>query len=135
MAGVRGAYDKRSVLVRSVRIPTYYVRYAREASICEPDVTLRVGFVPSCAAIGKEKSTPLGVPLPMAAELGFEPRHTESESAVLPLHNSARYRRAALLIVKRLNILTHKFAVVNTFFYFSSFLYKLFLLNNKNLRA
>ena len=27
----------------------------------------------------------------MAAELGFEPRHTESESAVLPLHNSAIY--------------------------------------------
>ena len=26
----------------------------------------------------------------MAAELGFEPRQTESESAVLPLHNSAR---------------------------------------------
>lgn len=25
----------------------------------------------------------------VAAELGFEPRHTESESAVLPLHNSA----------------------------------------------
>ena len=25
----------------------------------------------------------------LAAELGFEPRHTESESAVLPLHNSA----------------------------------------------
>ena len=29
----------------------------------------------------------------MAAELGFEPRHTESESAVLPLHNSAIYAR------------------------------------------
>ena len=28
----------------------------------------------------------------MAAELGFEPRHTESESAVLPLHNSARFK-------------------------------------------
>ena len=27
----------------------------------------------------------------MAAELGFEPRHTESESAVLPLHNSAKF--------------------------------------------
>ena len=27
----------------------------------------------------------------LAAELGFEPRHTESESAVLPLHNSAKY--------------------------------------------
>ena len=26
----------------------------------------------------------------VAAELGFEPRHTESESAVLPLHNSAK---------------------------------------------
>lgn len=25
----------------------------------------------------------------MAAELGFEPRQTESESVVLPLHNSA----------------------------------------------
>ena len=25
----------------------------------------------------------------LVAELGFEPRHTESESAVLPLHNSA----------------------------------------------
>ena len=28
----------------------------------------------------------------MAAELGFEPRQTESESAVLPLHNSAMLR-------------------------------------------
>ena len=37
----------------------------------------------------KKKALLLGVPLSMAAELGFEPRHTESESAVLPLHNSA----------------------------------------------
>ena len=27
----------------------------------------------------------------LAAELGFEPRQTESESVVLPLHNSAIY--------------------------------------------
>ncbi len=27
----------------------------------------------------------------LAAELGFEPRQTESESVVLPLHNSALY--------------------------------------------
>ena len=27
----------------------------------------------------------------LAAEEGFEPSHTESESAVLPLHNSANY--------------------------------------------
>ena len=38
----------------------------------------------------------------MAAELGFEPRHTESESAVLPLHNSARY----MLAVWRLYIVS-----------------------------
>ena len=45
----------------------------------------------SSAAIDKEKALLFGVPLFMAAELGFEPRHTESESAVLPLHNSAKY--------------------------------------------
>ena len=33
----------------------------------------------------------------MAAELGFEPRHTESESAVLPLHNSALLLRLIIL--------------------------------------
>lgn len=27
----------------------------------------------------------------LAAELGFEPRQTESESVVLPLHNSAMF--------------------------------------------
>ena len=32
----------------------------------------------------------------MAAELGFEPRQTESESVVLPLHNSAIYLAAWL---------------------------------------
>ena len=35
------------------------------------------------------KKQPRCVSGPLAAELGFEPRHTESESAVLPLHNSA----------------------------------------------
>ena len=35
----------------------------------------------------------------MAAELGFEPRHTESESAVLPLHNSAKIRLRFLMLV------------------------------------
>ena len=37
-----------------------------------------------------KKSKPIGLDF-LAAELGFEPRHTESESAVLPLHNSARH--------------------------------------------
>ena len=36
----------------------------------------------------------------LAAELGFEPRHTESESAVLPLHNSAiSYCRSQRVLV------------------------------------
>ena len=47
----------------------------------------------------------------MAAELGFEPRHTESESAVLPLHNSARY----MLAVWRLYIVAQETAFVNSF--------------------
>ncbi len=43
----------------------------------------------------------------MAAELGFEPRHTESESAVLPLHNSAillksRFISATIYIIHAL---------------------------------
>ena len=33
----------------------------------------------------------------LVAELGFEPRQTESESAVLPLHNSAPVKKRTLL--------------------------------------
>jgi hypothetical protein len=52
----------------------------------------------------------------MAAELGFEPRHTESESAVLPLHNSA-----ISIVVKRFvstdnSYYTRFSEKVNTFF-------------------
>ena len=46
----------------------------------------------------------------MAGDLGFEPRHTESESAVLPLHNSARAFLSAQII------LTHKIGFVKCFF-------------------
>ena len=58
-------------------------------AVCEPGFASRAVFVPSLAA--KTKKTPRGCLFVLAAELGFEPRHTESESAVLPLHNSARY--------------------------------------------
>ena len=68
-------------------------RYAQSANLAKAKAVYACCMTAtegrSSAAIGKEKGTPLGVPLPMAAELGFEPRHTESESAVLPLHNSA----------------------------------------------
>ena len=47
----------------------------------------------------------------LAAELGFEPRHTESESAVLPLHNSAR----CMLAVWRLYIVAQEKAFVKGF--------------------
>ena len=53
---------------------------------------------------GKRK--PQGISLGvLAAEEGFEPSQTESESGVLPLHNSAKrksYYNAKLKIVKRL---------------------------------
>ena len=59
-----------------------------------------------CSAFKNKR--PLGVSglLFLAAELGFEPRHTESESAVLPLHNSA----------KCVDIISQDIRVVNCFF-------------------
>ena len=59
----------------------------------------------------KEKTDHKGRFLLLAAELGFEPRHTESESAVLPLHNSAKY----YYLFRTDYILTHKFAFVKRF--------------------
>ena len=60
----------------------------------------------TCSAFKNKR--PLGVSglLFLAAELGFEPRHTESESAVLPLHNSA----------KCVDIISQDKKVVNYFF-------------------
>ncbi len=44
-----------------------------------------------CGLRDKKRPNPkqIGFGVTLAAELGFEPRQTESESAVLPLHNSA----------------------------------------------
>ena len=47
----------------------------------------------------------------MAAELGFEPRQTESESAVLPLHNSA-----ILVLLANAEIIPPITKKVNSFF-------------------
>ena len=46
----------------------------------------------------------------MAAGEGFEPSHTESESAVLPLHNPA--------VLANKNYYTHFAEIVNTFLHF-----------------
>ena len=58
----------------------------------------------------------------MAAELGFEPRQTESESAVLPLHNSA----------PTLYIIANAFLFVNSFF--NLFIVFFHLIQANNLR-
>ena len=47
----------------------------------------------------------------LAAGEGFEPSHTESESAVLPLHNPA--------VLTNKNYYTHFAAFVNSFFDFA----------------
>ena len=49
----------------------------------------------------------------MVAELGFEPRHTESESAVLPLHNSAIIRGLS----KTTRIIYNVFFCLSTVFF------------------
>ena len=69
------------------------------------------GFEPATSSSRTKRATKLrhtsknspDISGPMAAELGFEPRHTESESAVLPLHNSALH----------FNYYNQKFGIVN----------------------
>ena len=54
--------------------------------------------IPSAADKAKEKAPGYCRELFMAAGEGFEPSHTESESAVLPLHNPAVSRRTKTII-------------------------------------
>ena len=64
----------------------------------------------AASSAAKEKRPSYDGLFSLAAELGFEPRHTESESAVLPLHNSAK--------LLRLIILSHKKMFVKPFWEF-----------------
>ena len=65
----------------------------------------------------------ISLPVQMAAVLGFEPRQTESESAVLPLHNTALFFATKILytnsfnlsIVNILNIIYFFFGFLNIF--------------------
>ena len=72
--------------------------------------------LPTCAT--PRKNSPEYSSGPMAAELGFEPRHTESESAVLPLHNSASHLYNYIHILKYVNRY-----VKNFFLLYFEFLY------------
>ena len=71
------------------------------------------GSKPQASLTKKEKRPSKDGLFSLAAELGFEPRHTESESAVLPLHNSAKCY--FIILNQRLTILTQKIPFVNTF--------------------
>ena len=64
----------------------------------------------------------------MAAELGFEPRQTESESVVLPLHNSAIFLCFRSLSPSDLYNYIRKFNFVNRFLLF--FLKKVKIIKN-----
>ena len=67
--------------------------------VCEPNPSLRFGSWGQNNWIRsqeKEKPDHKGRFFFLAAEPGFEPRRTESESAVLPLHNSALFERYVL---------------------------------------
>ena len=58
----------------------------------------------------------------MAAELGFEPRQTESESAVLPLHNSAIFLTTDNIITDFFNmssVFLKKFIFFSNLFLFT----------------
>ena len=68
---------------------------------CEPNsAALALAELGSQPRFGchRKKTSHRGGLFPMAAELGFEPRHTESESAVLPLHNSAKLFSAVYIL-------------------------------------
>ena len=74
------------------RIPTLaaYERARRALrGVCEPNPCGARSWARDEVPQTKEKTDLKGRFFLLAAELGFEPRHTESESAVLPLHNSA----------------------------------------------
>ena len=58
-------------------------------SLCSGYANLAKGDGSDTVPPANKKTDHKGRLFYLAAELGFEPRHTESESAVLPLHNSA----------------------------------------------
>ena len=55
----------------------------------------------------------------MAAELGFEPRQTESESVVLPLHNSAIYKNNKIYYTSYITICQWFFGKSTNLFIFA----------------
>ena len=70
------------------------LRLREPSPLCEPRSN-RVGS----AAKKKEKQTTDVVCFSLAAEPGFEPRMTESEAGVLPLHYSAELRLQPFTLV------------------------------------
>ena len=71
---------------------------------------MRVLRIPTYRKAEKKKKPSAIAESLMAAGEGFEPSHTESESAVLPLHNPA--------VLANKNYYTHFAEIVNTFLHF-----------------
>ena len=68
------------------RLPQQWaVRFGSDAQWAEP---ARINFYEPKQKNNTQQNAVFFV---LAAELGFEPRQTESESVVLPLHNSAMF--------------------------------------------
>ena len=108
--GVRG--------IRAAREDTHALRlksklFDLRAGYANPSFALLAKHWVEAAVRGDKKTDHrLVVCFFMAAELGFEPRHTESESAVLPLHNSAKYGA----LISCLYILAQKYGFVKYLF-------------------
>ena len=103
MASVRIVCDKRSVLAWSVRIPTQYARYAREASICEPFPCKARSWVQIHSSAAKKRKTDhqvmvgigvfvrctkifrfaTGEPAHRWLSLKYEPSHLTVQSSIL----------------------------------------------------
>ncbi len=66
------------------------LRFKQGPDLTCTDILFTFSHVQIQAEHIKTKSTPTGCFLFLAAGEGFEPSHTESESAVLPLHNPAK---------------------------------------------
>ena len=74
----------------------------------------------------KQKIRSVSFGFKLAAELGFEPRQTESESVVLPLHNRAM--SAVSLLTTYIIILVFLEMSIGFFFFFQKSSFRSFLL-------
>ena len=96
--------------------PRSFVPKMNNDVLASLEMMLTFGQMMLCLTAQMKKSKPIGLDF-LAAEEGFEPSQTESESVVLPLHNSA--------INSTLTIIAHAVRFVNSFFAIFDFYLKI----------